>query len=186
MRRRAVVIGLLAQPLACGPQPPAAPPRPGDRFRRVHVGTIDVRDRHLDPLEPIFRAALVEALGRIPGVLEVRERAAEQRAADVVLLRGELIDDAGPFLPAATLLARALGGRFELVAPDGEVLQRFAGLQRYAGGPGVAAFSAQGLIDLARLLGVSVAAAVGRWLAAGPAGLPASGPGGGGALTRVS
>lgn len=120
-------------------------------------------------------------------MIEVRERAAEPRPADAVLLRGELVDDIGPFVPAATLLARALGGRFELLAPDGEVLQRFTGLQRYAGGPGVAAFSAQGLIDLARQLGASVAAAVGRWLAAGPAGLPASGPvPGEGSFTRIS
>lgn len=180
-------MALLAQPLACGPLPPPPPPRPGDRFRRIHVGTIEARHPHLDPLEPIFRGALVEALGRIPGVIEVRERAAELRPADAVLLRGQLLDDVGPLVPAATLLARALGGRFELVAPDGEILQRFTGLQRYAGGPGVAAFSAQGLIDLARLLGVSVAQAVGRWLAAGPAGLPAQGPvPGEGSFTRTS
>lgn len=178
---------LLAHPLACARLPPAPPPRPGDRFRRVHVGRIDVPHPHLDPLEPIFRGALVEALARIPGVIEVRDGTVEPRPADAILLRGELLDDIGPLVPATTILARALGGRFELVGPDGEILQRFTGLQRYAGGPGVAAFSAQGLIDLARLLGTSVAAAVGRWLAAGPAGLPATAPAPGPvSLTRVS
>lgn len=140
----------------------------------MQIGEVLARDRHLDPLVPIFRAALLEALRRTRGVAEAREAGVERRPVDTLLLRGELADDLGPLVPAATTLARALGGRFELVDPDGHVLQRFSGLQRYAGGPGVAAFSAQGLIDLALLLGAAVAGAVGRWLAGGPVALPAS------------
>ncbi len=127
---------------------------------------------------PIFRAALLEALGRQPGVVEVLDGEPERRPADTVLLRGELSDNADPFLPVAAEPGRLLVGRFELVDPQGAVLQRFVGRQRYAGGPGVAAFSAQGLIDLARLFGATVAEAVGRWLAGVPLDLPPGSPDG--------
>ncbi len=146
------------------------------------------RARHLDPLLPIFRAALVDALRRQAGVLEALDGASEPRPADAVLLRGELADDADPFVPVAVEPGRTLAGRFEIVGPDGTVLQRFLGRQRYAGGPGVAAFSAQGLIDLARLFGVTVAETVGRWLAGLPLDRPAGGTPGrqGGSTVRAS
>lgn len=166
---------LLAQPLACTKAPGPAAPRPSDRFRRVHVGSIVTRARHLDPLLPIFRGALVDTLRRQSGVLEALDGAPEPRPADAVLLRGELADDADPFVPVAAEPSRTLAGRFEILGPDGTVLQRFLGRQRYAGGPGVAAFSAQGLIDLARLFGVTVGETVGRWLAGQPIDLPPGG-----------
>lgn len=167
---------LLAQLLACTNEPPA-PPRPGDRFRRVHVGPIEARSRNVEPVLPIFRAALIDRLRTLPGVREALDGAPTPRPPDAVLLRGELVDDADPFVPVAAEPARTIAGRFELVGPDGVVLQRFVGRQRYAGGPGVAAFSAQGLIDLARLFGVTVAETVGRWLAGQPVDLLPSGPG---------
>jgi len=166
---------LFAQPLACAPEKPA-PPRPADRFRRILVGPIEARSRNVERVLPIFRAALIDRLRTLPGVRDVVDGAPEPRPFDAVLLRGELVDDADPFVPVAAEPVRTVAGRFELVAPDGAVLQRFVGRQRYAGGPGVAAFSAQGLIDLARLFGVTVAETVGRWLAGQPIDLPRSGP----------
>jgi hypothetical protein len=141
------------------------------------VGPIPTRSRNLDPVLPIFRAALVDRLRALPGVVEALDGAPEPRPPDAVLLRGELADDTDPFVPVAAEAARTIAGRFELVGPDGGVLQRFVGRQRYAGGPGVAAFSAQGLIDLARLFGVTVAETVGRWLAGQPIERPPAAPG---------
>gem|GEM_PF-6821051 len=167
---------LFAQPLACTREQPA-PPRPADRFRRILVGPIEARSRNLERVLPIFRAALIDRLRTLPGLREVLDGAPEPRPLDAVLLRGELVDDADPFVRVAAEPVRTIAGRFELVGPDGAVLQRFVGRQRYAGGPGVAAFSAQGLIDLARLFGVTVAETVGRWLAGGSVDLPPAGPG---------
>jgi hypothetical protein len=162
-----LLAGLLAQPLGCAGQPPPAP-RPGDRFRRVQLGPTPTRSANLEPVLPIFRAALVDRLRTLPGVVEALDGVPEPRPVDALLLRGELTDNSDPFVPVAAEAARTIAGRFELVGPDGGVLQRFVGRQRYAGGPGVAAFSAQGLIDLAGLFGVTVAETVGRWLAGQP------------------
>lgn len=175
LRRRRLLLVLPIATIGCGREPvPPRPPRPGDRFRRVQLGAIEPRARHLAPIVPIFRAALLDALRRTRGVAEAGEQVAAARPADAILLRGELADDASPLVPVATTArVRTLAGRFELLAPDDTVVQRFAGLQRYAGGPGVPAFSAQGWFDLAVEFGGTVAAAIGRWLEGGPAALPA-------------
>ncbi|MCS6879410.1 MAG: hypothetical protein N2038_00425 [Geminicoccaceae bacterium] len=184
--------GLLAlAPLvlvACASAPdPHRPPSPGDRFRRVRLGRLDARARHLGPIVPIFRAALLEALARTRGVIEARDENGGLRPEDAVLLRGELADDARPFVAVALFAqSRALAGRFELLDAQDRVVQRFVALQRYAPGSGPV-FGARGLFDLAVELAATVAAAVGRWLEGGAAALPADTRGRNSeALTRAS
>ncbi|MCX8099926.1 MAG: hypothetical protein N3D77_01655 [Geminicoccaceae bacterium] len=187
--RRELLLALPIVAIGCAREAvPERQPRPGDRFRRVQLGAIEPRARHLAPIVPIFRAALVEALRRTRGVVDAGDEAATARSADTILVRGELADDASPLVAVATTArVRTLAGRFELLAPDDTVVQRFAGLQRYAGGPGVPAFSAQGWFDLAVEFGGTVAAAIGRWLEGGAAALPAdSRTRNGEALTRAA
>lgn len=186
-RRRLSVFALFAL-AGCALEPATPRPfAPGDRFRRVYVGRLDTPVGHLGPLLPVFRAALIEALARTAGVLEAREESGGRRPEDAVLLRGELVDDASPFVTVGlSSQLRTLAGRFELVDPNDAVLQRFVALQRYAPGS-PPALGAKGLLDLAIAFAATVAAAVRRWLEGGPAALPAdTRTRNGHAVTRVS